>query len=359
MKAVFSDIRVDGVLGVVPGRISRFDDEIENYSQAPANSRKLKVAMGYDEHRIADPGVTTSDLACYGLRHLIEAGKIDPAEIDGIFFVSQTPDYSLPATSAYIHGQFEFRKDAYCVDINDGCCGYVKALYEAAAFLTVTNSRKALVIAGDVLSSRVSIHDRNSYPLVGDAATITVLERSTGAGGLDIEIFNDGRGYDKLMIPAGGARLPVSDATAELVADEDGNRRALNHLVMQGRDVFAFTQTVVPEFILDFMARRELTTANIDLFLLHQANAFILDRLRTKLGVDKTKLPDEVIRKYGNSSSGTIPMSVVTAYKNDQEASVLACGFGVGLSWGAALFKLVQLDFCELIEFGVKNEGIY
>jgi len=351
MRACFSNVRIAGVLGVVPSRISRFDDELENYSQPAANSRKLKVAMGYDEHRVAEPGVTTSDLACFGLRRLVDEGRIDPAGIDGIFFVSQTPDYLLPATSAYIHGQFAFPQEAYCIDINDGCCGYIKALYEASAFLTVTGARRVLIVAGDVLSAKVSPHDRNSYPLVGDAATITVLERTEEEAQLDIEIMNDGRGYDKLMIPAGGARTPGSAATAELVTDEDGNARSSNHLVMQGRDVFAFTQTVVPEFILDFLARRDLTPAGIDLFLLHQANAFILDRLRTKLGVDKAKLPDEVIRKYGNSSSGTIPMAIVTGRTPENAAKTLACGFGVGLSWGAALLELTQMEFCELIEF--------
>jgi 3-oxoacyl-[acyl-carrier-protein] synthase-3 len=355
MKAHFPDLRIAGVLGVVPSQVSRFDDELENYSQALANSQKLKQVMGYDEHRVAPAGVTTSDLACFGLRHLIDRDWFDPSGVSAIFFVSQTPDYLIPATSAYFHGKFGFSQETYCVDINDGCCGYIKGLYEAAAFLSVTGAQRALLIAGDVLSAKVSKHDRNSFPLVGDAATITVLERSRGGAGLDIEIRNDGRGYDKLMIPAGGSRLPAGPATAELMLDEDGNRRAADHLVMQGRDVFAFTQTVVPEFILEFLGRRELTPADVDLLLLHQANAFILDRLRIKLDVAKDKLPDTVIRKYGNSSSGTIPMTIVTAY-GDRAASAasaraLACGFGVGLSWGAALFELQSLDFCTLIDF--------
>lgn len=355
MKARFAHVRVAGVLGVVPARVSRFDDEIGNYSQAPANSRKLKLAMGYDQHRVAAPGVTTSDLACHGLRHLVDAGLLDPGTVDAIFFVSQTPDYTIPATSAVIHGRFGFPQDAYCVDINDGCCGYVKGLYEAAAFLEVTGAARVLLIAGDVLSPKVSPHDRNSYPLVGDAATITLLERSAAPSPLEIEMRTDGSGWDKLMVPAGGARLPASSDTAALSEDEDGNRRTLEHLVMQGREVFAFTQTVVPEFILDFLGRRTLAPADLDLLLLHQANAFILDRLRTKLGVGKDKLPDEVIRKYGNSSSATIPMALVLACRDGADGRgaarrVLACGFGVGLAWGAALFALDGLDFCTLLE---------
>jgi len=358
MKARFGHVRIAGVLGVVPARVSHFDDELTNFSQPLANSRKLKLAMGYDQHRVADAGTTMSDLACHGLRHLVDSGGIDPATIDAIFFVSQTPDYAIPATSAVIHGRFAFAQDAYCVDINDGCCGYIKGLYEAAAFLQTTGAARALLIAGDVLSPKVSPHDRNSYPLVGDAATITLLERTEAPSTLEIEMRTDGSGWDKLMVPAGGARLPASNATAALTEDEDGNRRALEHLVMQGREVFAFTQTVVPDFILDFLGRRQLAPTDLDLLLLHQANAFILDRLRTKLGVGKEQLPDEVIRKYGNSSSGTIPMAIVLACRDgrsgrsgrDAPRQALACGFGVGLAWGAALFALDGLDFCALLE---------
>jgi len=351
MRARFSQIRIAGVLSVVPSRISSFDDELVNYSHSHANSQKLKVAMGYGEHRVAASGVTTSDLACFGLSSLFSEHGVDPSSIGGIFFVSQTPDYIIPATSAYIHGKFAFPQDTYCIDINDGCNGFIKALYEASAFLSVTGAQRALIIAGDVLSAKVSIHDRNSYPLIGDAATITLVERTDTQCSLDIEIMNDGRGYDKLMIPAGGARSPSCSTTAQLETDDDGNRRAADHLVMQGRDVFAFTQTVVPDFMTAFLARHDLTPVDIDLFLLHQANAFIIDRIRAKLGVPKEKVPDHVIRKFGNSSSGTIPMCISNLLPIQESVKVLACGFGVGLSWGAALFELNQLDFCKVIEF--------
>lgn len=354
MKARFPDLRIAGVLGVVPRHVSRFEDEIAQYSQAPANSRRLAQVMGYDTHRVAPAGTTTADLASLGLRRLIDEGRLDPAGVEALFFVSQTPDYLIPATSTVLHGRFGFPQDTYCADINDGCCGYIKGLYEAAAFLTVTGAWRAVLVAGDVLSARISRHDRNSFPLVGDAATVTVIERAPGGAGIDLEIRTDGSGHDKLMIPAGGARLPASPETAELAADEDGNRRAADHLVMQGRDVFAFTQTVVADFILEFLARRDLRPADLDLLLLHQASAFILDRLRLKLEVTKDQLPDDVVRRYGNSSSGTIPMAIVEALRGRPASSMpvraMTCGFGVGLSWGAALVDLRGLDFCSLIE---------
>ena len=351
MKASFSNVRIAGVLGVVPERVSHFDDELENYSHSRANSNKLKIAMGYDQHRIAEPGVTTSDLACFGLKYLFEVEGIDPSTIGGIFLVTQTPDYILPPTSAYIHGQFPFSQDVYCVDINDGCNGYIKGLYEGCAFLSVTKESRVLIIAGDVLSSKVSIHDRNSYPLIGDGVTITILEKTNDYSPLDVQVMYDGRGFNKLMIPAGGSRLPCSSITSEMQIDADGNRRSAEHLVMQGRDVFAFTQTVVPDFINSFLTSHDLSVDGVDVFLFHQANSFILDRLRAKLSIPKSKVPDNVIRMYGNSSSGTIPMCISSLPPGNASLKVMACGFGVGLSWGAALFELNNLDFCQIVNF--------
>lgn len=351
MKAEFSHVRIAGVLGVVPSTISRFDDELHNYSHAAANSLKLKAAMGYNEHRVARAGLTTSDLAAFGIQHLIDTQGLDVSTIDALFFISQTPDHILPATSTILHGRFPFAQDTYCVDINDGCCGFIKGLYEASAFLSSTQARRALVICGDVLSRKVSIHDRNSYPLIGDGVTLTLVERTEAPSPLSLEILFDGRGFDKLIIPAGGARLPCSQATADMQTDEDGNRRTAEQLVMQGRDVFVFTQTVVPEFLEGFLQRRALQPQDVDVFLFHQANAFILDRLRAKLDVGKEKVPDRVIRQLGNSSSATIPMAIAAGEPITRTTRAVACGFGVGLSWGAALFELQPLAFQQLIDF--------
>lgn len=351
MRATFGNINISGVMGVVPSQVKYFVDELDNYSHSKENCLKLKAVMGYDQHRIAENGVTTSDLACFGLEKLFSSGKVDPSSIDAIFFVSQTPDYVLPPTSAYIHGKFKFNNDVYCVDINDGCCGFIKGLYEASALLTVSSAKRAIIICGDVLSPLVSINDRNSYPLLGDAVTITLLDKTESDSPLTVEIHYDGSGYNKLIVPAGGARLPSSEATGHKVADEEGNKRSLDHLVMQGREVFAFTQTVVPDFLQKFMESLDLEAVDVGLFLLHQANSFILDRLRCKLGVSKEKVPDFVVRKYGNSSSATIPMTIASSEIVTNGIKVIACGFGVGLSWGAASFDLKNLDFCEVIDF--------
>jgi 3-oxoacyl-[acyl-carrier-protein] synthase-3 len=280
-------------------------------------------------------------LASKGISELISRGLLHSKEVAALYFVSQTPDYVIPPTSSFLHGQFNLLTDAYCADINDGCNGYLKGLFEAMSFLYSTNTDCAILVAGDVLSPLVSRRDRNSFPLIGDAATVTVIRRNKSWEGekISISIRNDGVGFDKLIIPAGGARQRIiGDEEDEI--DGEGNWRSVRNLRMNGRDVFAFTQTIVPSFLKEVMESDGLKSSDINRFYLHQANAFIIDRLRKKLGVTPEQMPDRVIKNYGNSSSGTIPMLIASEPKQDRFLDCLLCGFGVGLSWGAASLKL-------------------
>lgn len=341
MKAVFNSFRISSVIGVVPETVSLFDDELSNYTHDASNSLKLKEVMGYGEHRVVARNITTADLAQVGIEELIKRALVKPDEVAALFFVSQTPEYLIPPTSSILHGIFGLSSHAYCADINDGCTGYVKGLFEALSFLNATGADCALVIAGDVLSPLVSRRDRNSFPLVGDAATVTVIRRNSAwiDEKITVSIQNDGRGYDKLIIPAGGARQPLTGAEVDEL-DPEGNWRSVRNLRMNGRDVFAFTQTVVPAFLQDFMNQEGLKASELERLYLHQANAFIIDRLRKKLGVSIEQMPDRVVKKYGNSSSGTIPMLIASESNLDRQFHCVLSGFGVGLSWGAVNLKL-------------------
>lgn len=337
MHARFDSFRISAVIGVIPSSVSYFDDEISNYTHDVSNSQKLKEVMGYGEHRVVTGNLTTSDLASAGMEELISRGLLSADEVNALFFISQTPDYVIPPTSCVLHGQFNMSKDAYCVDINDGCNGYIKGLFEAFSILNATDTQCAVIVAGDVLSPLVSSRDRNSFPLVGDAATVTVIRRNKSwiDERISISIRNDGSGFDKLIIPAGGARQKVMGNEVDEL-DAEGNWRSIRNLRMNGRDVFAFTQTVVPSFLQEILEADGLEPSSVDRFYLHQANAFIIDRLRKKLGASADQMPDRVIRKYGNSSSGTIPMLIATEPKGYENLRCLLGGFGVGLSWGAA-----------------------
>lgn len=351
MKAKYTAIKIDSVVGVVPKSISYFDDELKNYSHDHESSMKLKKLMGYGEHRICIGNETTSDLAIFGVNTLVSSGALSLNEVGAVVFVSQTPDYILPSTSSVIHGKLGLSHDCYTLDINDGCCGFIRGIQQAASLITTTDIDCVLLVTGDVLSKKVSKRDRNSYPLIGDAATVTIIKKGAEADVIELEVMNDGAGCLTLQIPAGGARMPSSELTAIEVADEDGNWRSKDQLVMQGREVLVFTQTIVPDFLKKFFEQHGINPSDLDYLFLHQANAFIIDRIRKKFGLPTEKVPDTVVKKYGNSSSATIPMLLASTIRADLGAKFVACGFGIGLSWGALSAHVNNLKYCEVVEY--------
>ena len=353
MKAQFNHIAIRGIRAVVPSQVSHFDDEVENYSHGAASARKLKKLMGYDKHRVAPAGVCTSDLVAYGIERLVADGLIEIADIDALVLVTQTPDYVMPPTSSVLHGRLGLRQDAYCVDINQGCTGYLVGLLQASMLIQAGAAETVVLAVGDVLSHKVSNRDRNSYPLIGDAAAITIVSRQEGAAPYTIRLHADGTGAKALIIPAGGARSPSTEATRAVTEDENGNFRSLEQLVMQGGDVFNFTQRIVPGLVEDLLADAECAVEDIDGFMFHQANAYILKKLARKIGADRDKMPSNICGTYGNSSSATIPMAITDSLGPRVVGAHKVCmaGFGVGLTWGGAVIDLVDLLFCDIVEY--------
>lgn len=341
------------MLSILPSNEVLFEDEMHNYSFSEAKSLKLKAAMGFKSKRVvADEGTTSFDLITHGLSYLFENGLLDKDSIDAIIFVSQSPEYIMPPTSNLIHGKFELDERVYCLDINQGCAGFIVGLQQSFMLLNNPGINKVVLCNADVLSPKVSKYDRNSNPLIGDAAAVTIIENSEQSNKIVGEIRMDGRSAMALNIPAGGARKPVTEKTGELYEDMYGNKRSENHLVMQGDNVFNFVQTRVPEQINKLVAEWGGRVDEIDYFLFHQPNRFMLQKLADKIGVSRDKLPYNVVENFGNSSGVTIP--VVTTHNISeillqQEIKVCFSGFGVGLTWGTIIMNLGNLDFCKLI----------
>ena len=340
MKFSFNNTKISSIECLVPRSISRFEDEIEDYPQSEASSRKLMKAMGYKEHRIFKNPVSFSSVA----HRLLEKNDALLEDVDALVVVTQTPDRLIPSTSSILHGILGLPTSVFCLDINDGCAGYIKGVVTSASLLESGMVEKVLLVCGDVLSQFVSKQDRNSYPLIGDAVSATILERSSDAriSGIRGELFVDGRNAFAITIPVGGSEKRSSTETLRAKLADDGNIRSENHLVMNGRDVFAFTQSTVAEFLTRFL--QDFDCVDADRFYFHQANKFILDKLRVKLGIeDPYRLPTRVIESYGNSSSATIPLAVCLdqlegKQKKANQKAVFA-GFGVGLSFGAFVTK--------------------
>lgn len=354
MRLDFANKKITGILAVVPANERSFLDDMANFNFPIGRSMKLKEVMGYDKHRLVDGPVCVSDLAVFGMEHLFSTGVVQRDEIDALVLVTQSPDYFMPATSHVIQGRLGLHDDVFCVDINQGCAGFIVGLIEGFMLLEQPAIRKVVLINADVISRKVSARDRNSFPLIGDGAAITILEHGDSVPPIVASLKMDGSRHQALMIPAGGFRQPSNAATAIMAEDDDGNFRAPDHLVMDGTAVFNFVMSEIPIMIDSLLKSAGRDIDSIDTFLFHQPNRFMLQKLADKLHVPLEKMPSDVVEHFGNSSGVTIPMAIT---HNLRERLLLggmrAClgGFGVGLTWGGMLMTLGPLDFCDMIDF--------
>jgi 3-oxoacyl-[acyl-carrier-protein] synthase-3 len=338
----------------VPAHERSFVEEMKNFNFPESRSLKLKEVMGYDKHRMVEPGVCVSDLAVFGLEHLFKNGLLQRDEIDALILVTQSPDYFMPPTSNIVQGRLGLKHDMLCLDIGQGCAGFVIGLIQAFLLLEQESIRKVILINADVLSRKTSPKDRNSYPLVGDAASITVVERDAEDSVIHANLKMDGARNEALMIPAGGFRMPSSPETAVLEDVGDNNLRAKDHLRMDGSAVFNFVQMDVPPLIESLLAFAGVSMDSVDYFLFHQPNRFMLQKLADKMKIPHGKMPMNVVEHFGNSSGVTTPIAITFNLAGQLKngcSRVCLAGYGVGLTWSSMLMRLGKLGFCEMIDY--------
>lgn len=352
MKQNFDNIAIKGILSVIPSNYSKFEDELSNYSFTKDQSEKLGKTFGYNKHNIVRREDTSvSDLAIFGLKKLIESKHIIKNNVEAVILVSQSPDYFIPPTTSIINESIEFPEHTEYYDINQGCNGFILGLKQAALLIS-TGMKEVLLLCGDVLSKKVSIQDRNSYPLSGDACSIILLQHEKEGSALNIDIRNDGSGAMAINIRDGGFKYLYNETSNIKHFDEFNNYRCNADLVMQGDKVFNFVMQKIPSFLQNFCKEQNCDMEDIDWIFSHQPNKFMLDRLIKKLRIKPEKFPSDTVSKYGNSSSATIPVTINENFINDKTSKkVLFLGFGVGLSWGAALTTLDDLNFNEIIYY--------
>lgn len=353
MLLEFNNKRITGILTVLPDRVVTFEEEMANYNFSTIKSMKLKLAMGYKEHRIAKEGQCSSDFCIYGLQYLFDNNLLDKDSIDALLFVSQSPDYYMPPTSNIIQGHFELKHDMICMDINQGCAGFELGLIQAFMLLDQPQINKVVLLNADVLSPKVSKKDRNSNPLIGDAASVTIIEKSSDEKSIICSIKMDGTGAFALKIPAGGFRKPSTLETAVMKEDEVGNFRSEDNLVMQGDGVFNFVQREVPPMINEILEKAQKNPSDIDWYLFHQPNKFMLNKLADKISVPREKMPSNIVENFGNSSGVTVPVNICYNLGEllvENQYEVCLSGFGVGLTWSAIVMQLGKMNFAKIIE---------
>ncbi len=316
-------------------------EELEERFGSDTMKRVLSGA-GIRNRRVAAENVCGSDLAFAAAERLITSHGVDRNQIDLLLFCTQSPDYFLPSTACVLHERLKLSKKCGAFDINLGCSQYVYALSIAHGMITSGSAAHALVLTGDTMSRTLHPKDRSVVPLLGDGGSATLVgEVSSKQGFLGFELGTDGSGHRYLMIPAGGFREPLSAETAKESVDGEGNVRTPQNLYMNGVAIFHFAITVVPETIRNLLSKLSLTMADVDLFLFHQANKYMLEYLIKKMNIPQEKT-HFFIEEIGNTSGSSIPILLTDAWcagKIRPGALVLAIGFGVGLSWAATVIR--------------------
>ena len=346
---------ISSIITVLPTNEVDFMDEIDNYSFSESQMKKLKKVMGFGTRRVAIPGETVSEYAIYGIKKMIEDGVIKENEIGAIIVTTTSPDHFVPPVSNIIQGAFDFSLDTICLDISQGCCGFVVGLAYSMMTLDSIKDKKVLLVTGDMATCHISVRDRASRPIAGDAVSISVVENTNGNNLIYSSMKNNGKAAFSVYIPAGGTKIPITPETTVEKEDEFGNWRGLQHLVMKGDLVFNFIINDTPIMIEELLNYANETIDNIDYFICHQSSVFTLKKLAQRLGVTQDRLPNDIVPIYGNSSSATIPVTICQhhddMYKNKETLRILFAAFGTGLSLGSILMDLPKLNYCKMINY--------
>lgn len=319
-------------------------EDIERMFGVEAAAKVLK-GSGIRNRRVAPKGVCGSDLAFDSATALLEKTGVDKTEIDLLIHCTQSPDYIMPTTACLLQDRLGLTKNTACFDINLGCSQYVYGLSVAHSMLASGVAKTALLTTGDTMSQMIHPKDRAILPILGDAGSATLLRATEEPGFLGFELGTDGSGAKYLMIPSSGTRQPKSAETAVEVTDAEGNTRSADNLFMNGIAIFHFAISTVPPTINRLLAKLNLQMDDISLFLFHQANQYMLDYLAKKLKIAPERT-FSFLENIGNTSGSTLAVVLTEAVRHGRVKPgglVLMIGFGVGLSWGATVFRAPEI----------------
>lgn len=354
----FNNIKLSGIVTVVPQIEKSIDDEMDLYGGNEKQIERIKKAIGLDKRRVTDSETTSVDLCHQAANHLITGMNLDKTEVDGLIFVTQTPDHFQPSNAAIVHGRLGLEKNCASFDVNLGCSGYVYGLWMAHMMVASGTCNKVLLLAGDTISKYVNPKDRATAPLFGDAGSATLVEKSNTEQEAFFSLHTDGTGHEFIKVPAGGFRCPSNENTAIAIEDAEGNWRSQDDIYMNGGEVFNFSIKTEPAAITEILDYSKKTIDEIDYVVFHQANKYIITNIAKRLKLPLDKAPCGTVSKYGNQSSASIPSTINDALNQQVskgKQQLVLSGFGVGLSWASAVVKVKNI-FCPAIKIYNKGE---
>lgn len=314
--------------------------------------KEVVEKVGIYERRFADDNTCSSDLCFAAAEKLIADNDIDRNEIDLLVFISQTPDFRMPATSVLLQDRLGLPNSTIAFDINLGCSAFIYGLSVVFSMMQNKGLRKALLLDGETRSKVYSPKDRRSAFLFGDGGVAALIERDGAFGESWFSLNSDGSRGDLIKINGGGYRMPSSTETLkERVVDEYGNIRSDEQGYMNGGDVFNFVIREIPKDIRKMAEFSGKSLADLDWYIFHQANNFINSYLAKKLKLDTSRIPS-TIAKYGNTSSVSVPLTIVDQLKDklDGHHELLLSAFGVGMTWATAIVPFENCRISDIVE---------
>lgn len=338
------NVKISGIVSAVPKNVvkNRDLDLFANKQEA----EKFISVTGIEEKRHAEIEECTSDLCYVAAEELIKKLNWNKEDVEVLIMVTQTPDYLAPNTSIILQDRLGLPKSCVCFDVPLGCSGYIYGLSIISQFLQKGAFKKGILLVGDTLSKQCSSLDKSTFPLFGDAGCATAVEFKEGSEML-YNLWSDGSGFNSIIVPDGGYRNPVNENSFKQEKDSEGNIRSRINTYMNGTEVFSFGISEVPKEVKSFFAHFNLSSTDIDYSFFHQANKFMNEMIRKKIGLTKEQVPYS-LDKFGNTSSATVPLTISSIGHNVTGKNVLMCGFGVGLSIGI-LKTYIEKDFVNIL----------
>lgn len=346
----YKNVGISAMAAAVPHTI------INNYEYTqyfPADQVKEVVdKVGIYERRFADEHTCSSDLCFAAAEKLIADNQIDRSEIDLLVFISQTPDYRMPATSVILQDRLQLSNRTIAFDINLGCSAFMYGMSVVYAMMQQGGLKKALILDGETRSKVYSPKDRRTAFLFGDGGIAALVERDERFGNSYFSLNSDGSREGLIKIDAGGYRIMSSIETVkERVVDEYGNIRSEEQGYMHGGDVFNFVIREIPRDIKLLLEHTGMNKDDFDYIIFHQANNFINSYIAKKMKLDISKIPS-TIAKYGNTSSVSVPLTIVSELKEKLNGNhkLLLSAFGVGMTWATAIVNFNNCKISDIVE---------
>lgn len=300
---------------------------------------KIADKVGINNRHIAAENETSADLALRAAEKLFEEHpEIKKDSVDFILFCTQSPDYFLPTSACVIQDELGLPTSCGALDFNLGCSGYVYGLSLAKGLLLGGIARNVLLLTGETYSKFMHPKDKGNRTIFGDAGSATLVSSEGFAEIGNFSLGTDGRGAENLMVKSGGMRF--REQFNDLQFEENGNPLSSDHLYMNGSEIFNFTIDAVPPLIEDTLVKNQLSRDDVDGYVFHQANKFMINFLRKKIKIEPVKFYT-YMSEVGNTVSNTIPIVLTEKLKEKAlKGNIILAGFGVGYSWGGCLIKI-------------------